>query len=90
MRLFDVVLLVDREAMTSIPPGRWNAGYSFMEKDARRTAERYNSCSSTVGIRYDVEEHDEECTGRAKHYSDTHETTACTCKKAVVARTAKV
>lgn len=79
MRVFDIVMHVESGTVTSRPAGRWAAGYGRSDREAHSLAERYNQCAGVDGIRYAIEEHDEECPGRARHYRDEDEGVAGEC-----------
>ncbi len=59
MRVFDVVEIIERGAATSALPGRWLVDHFADEGAARDYAARCNQHRTVIGIRFEVEDHEE-------------------------------
>ena len=65
MMIHDVVQTIEPGAATSCPVGRSLVRHFETERDAENAAEEYRACCSVLGIRFEIETHDEESTERA-------------------------
>lgn len=60
MIVHDVIAMVARDALTSVPKGSYACNHFNTLAEARECASRYNECTTVSGVDYTVDSVDEE------------------------------